>query len=503
MNKIIKIIKNLFDLDNTTNKKKYCKNSKDNKKSKCDNKKSKCDNKKSKCDNKKSKCDNKKYDNKKCDNKKSKLSIKKITKTINSNYYIKKNNFTTLVKKINLNNSILIYTKFLQDIEYVSNSFDMNNVTIKVMILDKLGRLYIGGNFNKIGNLICNNIAMWDGYKWYNLSNGIDGEIQSIGIDSNNNLFVGGSFNGSWFGKVLSKNIIKWNGTSWESLDGGVNNNVYSIGTLSNGKIVIGGSFDKSITSETTLQKIAKWDNSQWVDLGASFLSSRDIYALAIDNNDLIYIGGYYLQVSVLNTSTGIWTILMDSASNILEQIINTIIIHKVTNNPIFGGRIENFGSISEVYNVIEFNVVSNTWLPLTNLNGYGLNDQCYKLFYNYINNQIIAGGFFSGLTNGTISDRSLSRVAVWDGVKWNPISVGINGENVQSFELLADNTLFIGGDILGSNNLWSIGLVIYTPNYINICEKDNILYKLTNFNNSITISNKCDINYIFQQVIE
>lgn len=203
----------------------------------------------------------------------------------------------------------------------------------------------------------------------------------------------------------------------------------------------------------------------------SSFLDTF-INALAIDKNDLIYIGGFNLQASVLNTSTGIWTTLMDSALNKLEQIINTIIINKITQNPIFGGTIENFGSISGVYNVIEFNVVTNTWLPLTNSNGYGLNSQCYKLFYNYINNQIIAGGFFNGLTNGTISDTSLSRIATWNGVTWNPINVGINGDYVESLELLPDNTLFIGGSIIGSNNLLSRGLVIYTPNYINICKK-------------------------------
>ncbi len=116
----------------------------------------------------------------------------------------------TLVKKFNFNNSISIYTKFLQDIEFVSNSFGSDSVSIKAMIIDKLGRLYIGGNFNKIGNLICNNVAMWDGYKWNNLANGLDGEVQSIGIDSYNNLFVGGSLNGSWSGNILSKNIIKY-----------------------------------------------------------------------------------------------------------------------------------------------------------------------------------------------------------------------------------------------------------------------------------------------------
>jgi hypothetical protein len=469
-----KIIKKLFDFDKQSTKKKSHKKLK------------------------------KKISNKKTskENSKLKLSVIKITKknSNNGNYYIKKNNFATFVKKVNCNNSISIYTKFFQDIEFISNSSGGDSVSIKAMIIDKLGRLYIGGNFNKIGNLICNNIATWDGNKWNNLADGINSEVLSLGIDSNNNLFVGGSFSGSYSGNILSKNIIKWNGSSWESLDGGVNNNVFTIGTLSNGQIVIGGSFDATITSETTLHKIAKWNNSQWIDLGTTF--SADIYALAIDKNDLIYIGGYYLQASVLNTNTGIWTTLMDNASNKLEQIINTIIINKITQNPIFGGRIDNFGSISGVYNVIEFNVVSNTWLPLTNSNGYGLDNQCYKLFYNYINNQIIAGGFFSGLTNGTNSDTSLSRIATWNGVTWNPINVGINGDYVESFELLPDNTLFIGGRILGSNNLWSNGLVIYTSNYINICKKKDILYTLTNFNKSITISNRCDSEYIFQKVI-
>ncbi len=420
---------------------------------------------------------------------------------IDGNYYIKKNKFATLVKKININNTISIYTKFFQDIEFVGDDYGRINVSIKAMIIDKLGRLYIGGNFNKIGNLICNNIAMWDGFKWNNLADGIYGEVNSFGIDLENNLFVGGSFDGSWFRNILSKNIIKWNGSSWESLDGGVNNYVSSIGTLSNGQIVIGGSFNITITSGIILQKIATWNNFQWVDLGSPIISDN-IYALAIDKNDLIYIGGYFLQASVLNTNTGIWTTLVDSNLNKLNQIVNTIIINKITQNPIFGGIIRNFGSISGVYNVIEFNLITNTWLPLTNSNGYGLNAQCYKLFYNHLNNQIIAGGFFSGLTNGINSDSSLSRIATWDGVMWKPISVGINGDYVETFELLPDNTLFIGGNFFGSNNLWSTSLVIYTPNYINIYKKKNILYTLTNFNKSITISNNCDINYIFQKVI-
>ena len=59
----------------------------------------------------------------------------------------------------------------------------------------------------------------------------------------------------------------------------------------------------------------------------------------------------------------------------------------------------------------------------------------------------------------------------------------------------------FIGCNIIVSKNVWANGIVIYTSNYINLFYKKNLLYTLTNFNKSITISvNKC-IPYIFEQV--
>ncbi len=436
------------------------------------------------------------------------LTVKEIRKcnTVLGNYQIKKDTFTTFIKKSNFSNNTSIYTKFPENIDQVGDYRD-NQVEIKAMIVDKLGRLYIGGDFNKIGNLVCNNVAMWDGLKWSSLINGLSSQVTCLGIDSNNNLFAGGSFEGSGNynqpGFIYSKNVIKWDGTKWVPLDAGVNYNVNTIGTLSNGKIVIGGAFDKSIGSETPLQKIAMWDGTNWINLGAEFLYDKSIYSLAIDPTNKIYIGGSFgLPASVLDYNTKVWTTLIDGSNNTMDQIANALMIDPITLNPIFGGIIGDFGTVTQVHNVIQFDLVTNTWIPLNNPDGYGLDSQCFTLKYDKTNKKILAGGTFSYLTNGGDIITPLSRVASWDGTFWSPLGSGINGSYVQSFANLADGSLCIGGSFLGSNNLWSNGLVVYTKDYVNIVYKNDILYTLTNLNRSITISTNCKDKYVFQELI-
>jgi hypothetical protein len=432
------------------------------------------------------------------------LGVKKLTRknTCKSNYYVKKNFFTTFIKNSDFYNNQAIYTKFPQDIDNIGD-FGADQLVIKAMVFDKLGRLYIGGSFNRIGNLICNNIAMWDGTKWSSLDKGINSQVLSMSIDSSNNLFVGGSFNGT--DTVISQSIIKWNGLKWESLDGGVNANVDVVSTLPSGKIVIGGSFTNSITSSTPLQKIAIWNGANWVNIGADFLNDKSIYGLAVDSKlNKIYIGGYNnLPVSVLDVSSGIWSTLADSNSNVLDQIVNTIMIDKSTGNPVFGGSFGNFGTITGVFNVISFNILTNTWVPFTNSQGYGLDGQCFKLFYDDYNKKIFAGGSFTRLTNGTNEGKFIYKASIWNGTDWEPIGEDINGIYVESFAIQPNGNLFIGGDIIGSQYLYSKGLVIYTNNYVNIRDKKNLLYTLTDFNKSITISNNSGSKYIFQKVIE
>lgn len=433
-----------------------------------------------------------------------KLAAKKITSSdlVKPNSFnLKNNTFTTFIKKTNVLTKKFIYTHFVQNIENVYEYFDVSNVVVKAMVIDNMGNLYIGGDFNKIGNVTCNRVAKWNGKQWESLGDGLNGQVLSLAVDNHNNLWVGGSFDGTYNNLLESKSVIMWNDhhKSWHSVDGGVNSNVARIQKLSNGNIVIAGDFTSTVTSLTHLEKIGYWNGLNWVNLGEDFLIDKNIYALAVDQHDNLYIGGYNnLSASVYNWTSKTWSTLVNSNLDELNQIINTIIVNPVTNNPIFGGIIENFGTVTNVFNVVEYNINTNTWVPFTNSNGYGLDSQCYVLFYDKINKQVLAGGSFKNLTNGIDSELVLNNVAIWNGHSWNNMGDGINGNNVESFEITSKNELFIGGNIFGSKNVWASGLIIYTNNYINLFYKKKLLYILTNFEKQITISINACLPYIF-----
>ena len=423
-------------------------------------------------------------------------------------YNICKETFSTFIKASSFINKDYIWTKFPQQIDYIDSysEFSQNSV-IKAMVVDKLGRLYIGGDFNKIGNLICNRIAMWDGKSWNNLGIGIEGQVTVMAIDKNNNLWVGGSISKS--GSIPCSCIAKWNWKLkvWEQIEG-VNSNVMSIVVSAFGTIVIGGSFNLS-DSGTVLASAAVFNDltNKWINIGADYMINKPIYAMAIDKkNNLVYAGGFTgFPVSKYNFTTNSWTKLSDNNGNEFSELVNTIVIDPNTSSPIFGGAFtyDTVNFIPNLHNVVKYDVDSKTWIPLNNPDGFGLNSQCYKLFWDRKNNRLIAGGFFSYLTNGNVEGENLNRIAIYDGTQWLKISDGINGSGVESIEILMDGTILFGGNFVGANNqLWSNSLIAWSNDYVQINWKGKFLYTLTNFERDITISvNNC-VQYIFEQVI-
>ena len=47
------------------------------------------------------------------------------------------------------------------------------NEQVFAAVVDGVGNLYIGGNFNIVGDVIANGIAKWDGTNWSALGSGI------------------------------------------------------------------------------------------------------------------------------------------------------------------------------------------------------------------------------------------------------------------------------------------------------------------------------------------
>ena len=80
---------------------------------------------------------------------------------------------------------------------------------VLALALDQKGRLVIGGQFGKVGQVQVNNIARWNGLNWETLGSGFgDGAVFSILADSSDRLIVGGVF--SQAGGKVSRNLAIW-----------------------------------------------------------------------------------------------------------------------------------------------------------------------------------------------------------------------------------------------------------------------------------------------------
>jgi len=178
------------------------------------------------------------------------------------------------------------------------------------LALDSSGNLYAGGRFTSAGGVPVNYIAKWDGENWSALGTGLSGFCRTLAFDSSGNLYAGGSF--ATAGGVTVNNIAKWDGANWSALGAGLQKSgfightggySYAIGIDSSDNIFVGGQFDKAdgqthytIGDETFYYKhIAMWDGANWIALGWGV--NDWCRALAIDIEDNVYAGGDFVYV--------------------------------------------------------------------------------------------------------------------------------------------------------------------------------------------------------------
>ena len=157
------------------------------------------------------------------------------------------------------------------------------------------GHVYAGGKFTKVGEVDANWIARWDGEKWSPLGDELrTGAIDFIGnsdqfgvfalASRKNGLFVGGRFEKA--GEIATRNIARWDGVTWSGVGGGLNNQVRAL-EITEDALYAAGRF--TIAGDKWVNGISKWNGSQWEPLGEGFTSWR-LSMAAID--DRLYVGG-------------------------------------------------------------------------------------------------------------------------------------------------------------------------------------------------------------------
>jgi hypothetical protein len=87
--------------------------------------------------------------------------------------------------------------------------------------------LYVGGNFNRIGNSPIDNLARWDGQAWSPVGAPTDRSISALAVFDDGDgpaLYAAGVFNA--VGSLTAHHIARWRNGAWTALDSGLDGNV-------------------------------------------------------------------------------------------------------------------------------------------------------------------------------------------------------------------------------------------------------------------------------------
>jgi hypothetical protein len=167
------------------------------------------------------------------------------------------------------------------------------NGEVMSMALAANGDLYAGGFFTTAGGGAALFIAKWNGAAWSAVGAGFDNAIYTVEITPNGNLYVGGLFHNVAGGGIPVSHIAVWNGAAWAVLGVGVDNQVSVIASTPQGHIYVGGYFHNA--GGAGALHIAEWDGVTWSTVGGG--ADGIVAAIAIAPNGEVFIGGYFSNV--------------------------------------------------------------------------------------------------------------------------------------------------------------------------------------------------------------
>lgn len=179
------------------------------------------------------------------------------------------------------------------------------NNSCNILAIDSVGNVYAGGIFSEADTTPVNNIAKWDGFSWSALGAGLNDTCNALIVDSEDNLYAGGNFNLS--GTIELNSVGKWDGTSWSGLIyNGVNGIRGICETLTvdqDDNLYVGGNLNQA--GGVNVNAIAIWGDDVWSQFnstGASFPILTLNY-VTLGGVNKLYVGGGFANFRGLTTN--------------------------------------------------------------------------------------------------------------------------------------------------------------------------------------------------------
>lgn len=299
------------------------------------------------------------------------------------------------------------------------------------------GKIYVGGNFTDAGGVAAADyLARWNPTTeaWESVIAGINDQVRCMAFDANGDLYIGGSFKdlGSADGDYIAKIDIA-NGTA-SALGTGLNNVCRAIAIDTGGIVYAGGVFSLAGGVSNTA-RIAKWNGNTWSALSTGL--NQPVNALTFAPNGVLYIGGEFTNAD--GTYGDYLCYWNGTTFNRIGSVELVSYVHSLafgaTGKLYVGGSFWDAGDIPAADRIAVWNGLK--WEPL----GVGANSAVYEVCVN--SGKVYAGGIFTTIGGLTLTDR----VAVWSNGAWQPIDIDLPGTaNIHSVLPASDGSLYIGG---------------------------------------------------------
>jgi hypothetical protein len=281
------------------------------------------------------------------------------------------------------------------------------NGSVNALAIDGSGRVYVGGNFDRLGGgTSANRIARFDpaNSTWSALGtgviNGVNADVHALAIDGSGGIYIGGAFTSAFPGGVSASRVVRYNpaNQTWSALgtgaNNGVNGQVNALAIDPQGRIYVGGSFTQA--GSVSANRIARFDpnnsTAPWSALGTGANNgvNGDVRALAIDPQGRVYVGGSFTEAGSVtgvnriarfdpNNSTTPWSALGTGANNGVNGDVRALAID-AQGRVYVGGSFTQAGSVTGVNRIARFDPASSTWSALGTGANNGVNGQVNAL---------------------------------------------------------------------------------------------------------------------------
>ena len=325
-------------------------------------------------------------------------------------------------------------------------------------------RVYVGGVFGVVGNVMANCIAMWDGSAWTALGDGLNGSVRTLAVDGRGHLYAGGDF--TLAGQTLVNHITRWDGQTWQPVGSGTNGAVYSIAIDSAGKVYAGGGFDQA--GGIAVHQIALWNGVSWQDVGGGVTNggyNAKVYALTIDRYGFLFTGGFFNHAggipanNIARWDGSAWTALGEGITGGPYDPNSVYSLAADSRGNIYaGGWFTLAGGIS-AENIARWN--GDTWSAI----GGGIqSDEKSKVAVISIlpdGENIYVGGLFYS-AGGT----SVGSIARWDGYSWDALQGGVWQDNllpaILGMAINRDGMIYVVGDFVKAGGQCAKSIAIW-----------------------------------------